>query len=580
MRRILAPLLALVVLTGCPPPDEQTDEGFAPQVVTAEPSADEEAPLPAGESVTIQPENREAVLAVLKGIPAGERGKPLKFDLVRSIDRPIYQDVDESDGPPQWITIAEVQDDDGNVLWFDRVNTLYQLLEYLELVLNQQSSLNLTVNQVFQFVEMQYPQLLEFAVKVPTGIEGGTQYVLKVPDPDGELYEAFRVDISDLKENAAEPRLDGEIETIEENGPPEDTIDVVILGDGYTADQREKFTLDAQAIADRFVKAEPLKTNRKAFNIHTVWTPSAEAGAGYDCTGIITLDNGCKDDLRDTPFETVFVITALADRLGIELTNDSQGRVAMPLSIGKLFEAATAVPFDEIIMISNTKRTSGFAGLYVSILTAYDPRLGFPDTAVHEFGHSFGVLGDEYNIEGDPCLYNEPRIKLPNNISDTATLSDLKWSQWVEEGTPLPTPPAQADNIAVGAYASAYNCDDMYRPSHQCKMKNSSDDFCPVCAEQMVSRIYSVLDPTPLGEATATHTEADTLKFEVPTRKLSAVTWFMGEEQIGEGATLELEPADVPEDWTAVRAEVEESSGFVRAERPRLRDTHRWWIRR
>ncbi len=575
----LLPLFIATILLGCSPPDE-SEEQFEPQVATTEPGDDESAPLAAGESITIERENRDAVLAVLKGVASMERGQPLKFDLIRSIDRPIYRDVDESDGPKQWITIAEIQDDDGNVLWFDRVNTLYQLLEYLELVLNQQSNLTLSINQVFQFIEMQYPQLLEFAVKVPTGIEGGTQYVLKVPKEDGELYEAWRADISDLVDNAEAPRLEGEAETILENGEPEDTIDVVILGDGYTAEEREKFTLDAQAIADRFVKTEPLKSTEKAFNIHTIWTPSEESGAGYDCTGIITLDDGCKEDLRDTPFETVFVITALADKLGLDLASTSD-RVAMPLQIGKLFEAATAVPFDEIIMISNTNRTSGFAGLYVSILTSYDPRLTFPDTAVHEFGHSFGVLGDEYDIEGDPCLANEPRIPLPNNISPTASLDDLKWSHWIEDGTPLPTPPEQADEVTVGAYESAYNCDEMYRPSHRCKMKDSTDDFCPVCTEQMVARIYSVLDPAPLGEIKATHTEEDTLSFEVPVREdLSSVTWFLGDEEFGDGAKLEVEAGDVPAEWTQLRAEVVESSGFVKSERPRLRETHSWWIRR
>lgn len=569
-----------VGLAGCP--DNPTTSAPARAFVSlTEPAADDAVePLESGEIIETELESREAIVAIFKGIPSPPENQPLAFEFVRSIDKPVFLDRDGVDGPKQWITIAELQDAEGNVLWFDRVNSIFQLLEFLQLVLAQQSSLSIQVSQVLNFVSAQYPQLLEFAVRVPVGLEGATDYVLKVPGIDGELYEAVRIDVATILDAAAEPQIEAETRTIVDNGSPEDSLDIAILGDGYTAEQREKFDLDAQAIVERLLKAEPFATHAKSINVHTVWTPSAEQGAGYDCTGILTLDAGCKDGLRDTPFETAFVISALADRLNLDL-KDTSDRVAMPLQVARLYDAASHVPFDEIIMVSNTRRTSGFAGLYVSILTAYDPRLSFPDTAVHEFGHSFGVLGDEYNQEGDPCLFNEPRIPLPENISATTDADEIKWSVWLEEGTPLPTPGSERDEYPVGAYQGAYNCDELHRPSYRCKMKNSDDEFCPVCAEQLVQRIHTVVDPAPRAPFTVEGLGEGALRFSAPMRENApySAKWVLGEETVGEGPTLELSSDALPETWTELRVEVRETSDFTRAENPRLVSTERWWVK-
>lgn len=578
-------IIALVcglALTGCSK-DPDPDGGAAEfHVSLTEPADGDDSALADGEGVEIAAavESREALLVTLTGIPSPPQDEPLKFELVRVVDSEVHVDVDAEDGPEQWITIAEVQDSDGNVLWSDRVNSLFQLLEYLEVIMNQQSDLNFGITQVFSFVLMQYPQLLEFGVKVPLGIEGGAEYVLKIPKEDGTYFEAFRASIDDLVAAKEAPSVAGEVSTILDNGDPQDKIDLVILGDGYTADEREKFELDAQAIADRFAAAEPFKTKLNDFNIHTVWVASEESGAGYDCTGNVLVDGGCKRDLRDTVFQTVFVLTALADRFMLAL-EDTSDRVAMPLAVGRLFEAASAAPFDEIVMISNTKRTSGFAGLYVSVLTAYDSRVGFPDTAVHELGHSFGVLGDEYNIEGDPCLLNEPAIPLPANIAATAVRDEIKWSHLVDEDVSLPTSRAEGENGEVGAFTGAYNCDELFRPVYNCKMRDSDEEFCPVCSEQLVNRIYAYVDPM-AHNSTATATRVgDELVFAVtPRDDTMNVQWLLDDAEVGEGAELRLGADALPTAWSKLTARVHDASGYVVGDRPRTQADVEFWIRR
>ncbi len=583
LRTALLVSLAMSI-TGCPPPPDESVESITVHVSQTEPGGDDESPLEAGVTLEASTEEaREALLVILKGVSDPAPDRPLTYEVVRAIDRPMYRDVDDAPGPEQWITRAHLEDADGNVLWSERVNTLYQLLEYLELVLDQTSPVNLSVSQLLSFVGQNYPELLEFGVTIPLGIEGAHEYVLQVPKPESdELYEVLRVELDELRAAAGPSLLEGEPELIHEGGDPRDSIDIVLLGDGYTADQREKFIGDTKVIMNRILATEPFASHKSLFNIHRVWTPSNEAGAGYDCTGIATIDAGCKDDLRDTQFETAFVISALADKFSLDL-QDTSDRVAMPIQVARLYDAASAVPFDEIMMISNTRRTSGFAGLYVSVLTSYDPtRTSFPNTAVHELGHSFGVLGDEYDVEGDPCLDNEPRIPLPPNISNTAELDLLKWSYWIEDGTELPTPRNVGDGV-VGAFQGTYNCDDLYRPELICKMRDSDQEtFCPVCSEQLVKRMYSVVDPVGDQPYTASLGEDGAVVFTASLRDatVTAVTWELGDEVIGEGTTLEIAGSDLPQEWTKLTARVHASTDFVRREDPRFEARHTWWVRR
>lgn len=510
---------------------------------------------------------RDAKLLIVKGVLGPN--STITFKAVRSVAADVHIDLDPEPGPEQWITTAHVEDADGNVLWTDRINSLYQLLRYLEVIVAQQGSLRLTINQMLRFVEQNYPQLLEFVVRVPTAIDGGTHYVLRIPDGDGGMVEALRVPIADVIADAVPPTVTGEVATLLDSGDPRDKVDLVILGDGYTAAEREKFELDAQAIADRFAQTEPFKSRLTDFNIHTVWTPSAESGAGYDCTGFATQDPNCKEDLRDTVFEMVFVITALADRLNLEL---GDARVAMPLQVARIYEAASAVPFDEILLVSNTRRSSGFAGLYVSVLTAYDDRQEFPDTAVHELGHSFGILGDEYDLAGDPCLNDEPLIPLPPNISATAARDELKWAHLVAQSTELPTPGRVNE---VGAFAGAYNCNELYRPVHNCKMRSSVRHFCPVCAEQLVDRIYAYVDPVALDSEATVRRDGNTLLFTAPRRDESvAVHWFVDGEEVASGAEFQLEAGD----GTHVEARFADDSGWIVKDTPKSQARVEWWI--
>jgi len=241
-----------------------------------------------------------------------------------------------------------------------------------------------------------------------------------------------------------------------------------------------------------------------------------------------------------------------------------------------MYEVAALAKYDEIILISQTRRPSGFAGLYVAVVTTFDTnRLEFPNVAVHELGHSFGVLGDEYNLAGDPCLKNEPRVPLPVNIAEGGSGDSFKWDRWFMGPTPVPTPDEAKAQYPVGAYQGAYNCPELFRPAHTCKMNGSEEmDFCPVCNEQVTRRLYSVVDPMANVAPIAEVTESGGVRLTVALHEsgLWDVVWTLDGEEVGTEPVLELTKEQLPQgDLARVNATIVERTGFVILEDPTLR---------
>ena len=164
----------------------------------------------------------------------------------------------------------------------------------------------------------------------------------------------------------------------------------------------------------------------------------------------------------------------------------------------KIHDWLAGIPYEHIIILANTD-TYGGGGIYNSytLTTAHHPM--FKPVVVHEFGHSFGGLADEYAYDEAPSpLYPYDIEPWEQNIT---TLVDFqsKWQDMLPDGTPLKAQPVEtdADKIysKVGIYEGAgYTLKGIYRPATECRMKiNEAPRFCPVCerALERMIRFYT-----------------------------------------------------------------------------------------
>ena len=249
-----------------------------------------------------------------------------------------------------------------------------------------------------------------------------------------------------------------------QSGKPEKCIDVAILAEGYTEAEMELFYQDAAAACQSLFSHEPFRSMKKRFNVVAVASPSADSGVSIPRL----------EQWKHTAFGSHFS-TFYSDRY---LTT---------LQVGTVHDALAGIPYEHIIILANTDEYGG-GGIYNSytLTTAHHPM--FRPVVVHEFGHSFGGLGDEYFYENDVMTDTYPLDIEPWEPNIT-TLKDFhgKWENLIKEGTPLPTPSEQATAYPVGLYeGGGYSAKGIYRPADNCRMRtNQHPEFCPACRQAL-----------------------------------------------------------------------------------------------
>lgn len=253
---------------------------------------------------------------------------------------------------------------------------------------------------------------------------------------------------------------------LHQSGSLEDCIDVAILAEGYTEAEMDLFYKDAEATCEALFNHEPFKKLKDNFNIVAVASPSEDSGVS------IPRKNEWKSTAVGSHFDTFY-----------------SERYLTTSRVKSIHNWLAGIPYEHIIILANTD-TYGGGGIYNSytLTTAHHPM--FKPVVVHEFGHSFGGLADEYAYTEAPSpLYPYDIEPWEPNIT---TLVDFesKWKDMVPAGTPVPTPvKTDKDEIftAVGVYEGAgYTLKGIYRPVTECRMKiNEAPVFCPVCQRSL-----------------------------------------------------------------------------------------------
>ena len=259
------------------------------------------------------------------------------------------------------------------------------------------------------------------------------------------------------------------------SGPEQGCIDVAILAEGYTAEEAEIFYDDAKNAVAAILSHKPFADMRDRFNFVAVALPSSDSGVSVPGQGL------WKDTALSSHFDTFYM-----------------DRYLTTLRLKNLHDSLAGIPYEHIIILANTD-TYGGGGIFNSYTLTTAHHKAFEPVVVHEFGHSFAGLADEYYYDDQFVEYYYPDCEpWEQNIT---TLFDFasKWEDMLPRSVAVPSPMPEGPiwdeagngkDSLIGVYeGGGYQSKGVYRPYYDCRMKpNSPKAFCPVC-QRAIARI-------------------------------------------------------------------------------------------
>lgn len=264
---------------------------------------------------------------------------------------------------------------------------------------------------------------------------------------------------------------------LHEGGSPEECIDVAIVAEGYTTDESDKFYADAEVAMQAILSHDPFYRYKDRFNFVAVALPSQDSGVSVPGEG------SWKNTALAAHFDTFYM-----------------DRYLTTLRLKQMHDKLCGIPYEHIVILANTE-TYGGGGIYNSYTLTTAGHPAFKPVVVHEFGHSFGALADEYYYDDQFVEYYYPDCEpWEQNITTLYDFSS-KWDDMLPKVIGIPTAPVN-ENIwsrfaegvpmdsMVGVYEGAgYQSKGVYRPFPDCRMKtNSAKAFCPVC-QRAIARL-------------------------------------------------------------------------------------------
>ena len=345
--------------------------------------------------------------------------------------------------------------------------------------------------------------------------------VLKKRDAKNVFQDIWTttIDPADQFIDRSKPTPPAPVISIQKTGEPEARVDFLILGDGYTAAEAKKFEADARRLTETLFSTSPFKENRKSFNVWALAPPAAESGISRPSTGIY----------RDSPLGATY------DAFGSE-------RYVLTFDNRALRRNAQFAPYEFIEVLVNN-RTYGGGGIFNLYSTVASDNAFANYVFVHEFGHHFAALADEYYTSSVAYAPAADRVEpWEPNVTALLDVSTLKWRHLASpfaNTTPVPTPwnkeafenysreiqkrraqlrkdkrpeeemealfreeleheqkmfAAEKHFGQVGAFEGAmYEARGYYRPEIDCIMFSRTDRFCKVCREAIVRiiKMYS-----------------------------------------------------------------------------------------
>lgn len=254
-------------------------------------------------------------------------------------------------------------------------------------------------------------------------------------------------------------------------------IHLAFVAEGYAENEMQAFIDDANEAIEAIFTHEPFKSSRDKFNIVAVKSVSDESGTSEPSKGV------WRNTALGSHFDTFY-----------------SDRYLTTLNLFKLHDLLAGTPYEHIIILVNTDQYGG-GGILNSYVLSMTRHAMFKPVVVHEFGHSFGGLADEYAYDDGYVAYYTPDVEPWERNITTLARFDLKWKHLVPAGTPVPTPTdqyAEGDTKHVGVFEGAgYQSKGVYRGTVDCRMRvNTVEEFCPVCRESLEGLIRFYTDPS------------------------------------------------------------------------------------
>jgi len=346
------------------------------------------------------------------------------------------------------------------------------------------------------------------------------EIVLKKRGEKNRFEEVWRMEIdpNDYLVHQESAAYKDQVIAIEKNGDPAQKVDLLMLGDGYTADEHEAFVAKAKELTEKMFSTSPFKERRNDFNIWAIAPSTAVSGVSRPST----------HTYRDTPFGATYDAFR-SERYVLTTDNKAMRRIA------------SSAPYDFVEILTNTD-TYGGGGIYGLYATAAANSDWADYLFIHEFGHHFAGLADEYYTSSVAYEASDTVIE-PYEPNVTALLDpeNVKWADLVDADTPLPTPwPKQAydkhsmayqeirtkmreDNVPeakmnelfrsnqeiveamfsetphgddIGAFEGAnYQSTGFYRSEQNCLMFTRTTHFCKVCSNAIEQVIDEYTKP-------------------------------------------------------------------------------------
>ena len=329
-----------------------------------------------------------------------------------------------------------------------------------------------------------------------------------------------------------------DVENILNNGSTDTHINFVYMGDGYTISQQDQFLNDVQDAVNAQFNFTPYKEYKNFFNAFAIKVISNEEGADHPGTATDVSEPVFPVGTADTYFDSTF------DYYNIH-------RLLVPTNTGAISDvlAANTAFYDQANIIVNTPYYGGSGGAYATASTNTQSNL----IMIHEIGHSFVNLADEYWAGS---AYAAEKVNMTQESDPTL----VKWKNWVGD-----------ESIDVYPYGNSSPQSDWFRPHQSCMMRQLNGQFCAVCREATIDRIYTLVSPIAsfLPTDNTVLFEGDDLHFSIelilPEPNTLSISWLLDNVSINTTDTaITLGSTELGDEAHSLTAVIEDTTTLSR----------------